>query len=90
MESNSRTNDDPLVSYHVIPVTIPIELVVPSLEHKENQIVLMDSGCTWCLVSPSVVEKLGVLLRELKVLMPFWQLDGSIAGGLLQCLSPSQ
>lgn len=48
MESDSGTDDDILASHPVPPVTIPIELVMPSLECKENLIALLDSGCTRC------------------------------------------
>lgn len=77
----SNTDDNPLVSRPITPVTIPIELVVTFLGRKGNLVALLDSGHTRCLVSPSLVEKSGLQLRELKVQMASCQLDGSIAGG---------
>lgn len=65
----------------MIPVTIPVELEVPSLGHRESMITLLDLGCTGCLVSPNTVARLGIRLRELKVPVAFCQLDGSITEG---------
>lgn len=42
MESDTDSNDDPLVSHPVIPVTIPIELMVPSSGCKRNLVTLLD------------------------------------------------
>lgn len=44
---------------------------------------LLESGCTRCLVNPALVEKLGIQLRRLKVLITFCQFDGSVIGGIL-------
>lgn len=41
---------------------------------------LLDSGCTRCLISPQMIERLGVGLRKLKWHMAFSQLDGLITG----------
>lgn len=47
MESDTDSDDVPLVSHLVIPVTIPIDPVVPSSGYKRNLVALLDSGCTW-------------------------------------------
>lgn len=43
---------------------------------------LLDSGCTQCLISLGMVEKLGMRLRELKTPTDFSQLDRTVAGGV--------
>lgn len=78
MESNSGADNNALVSHPIIPVTIPVEVVILSSGHRENLITLLNSGCTRCLVSPSMVEKLGMHLRELRVPIAFCQPDGSV------------
>lgn len=60
-------------------MTIPIELIVDSSSHKGSLLVLLDLGCTRCLVNSTLVEKLGLQLQEPKVSMTFCQLDGSVA-----------
>lgn len=73
------SDDDPLVSYHVNPITIPVELTVPSL----GAMAVLDLGCTRCVVSPEVVEKLGLRFRQLMVPIAFCQLDRTVAQGVL-------
>lgn len=77
-ERESRTDDNPLVSHPVMPMIMPTELVVPSLGRKEILIA------NFCLVSPSILEKLGMQLRELKVPVAFYYLDGSLARELVE------
>lgn len=72
MDINTDSDDDPLVSQPVIPVTILVELVVPSPGHKENLVALLDLGCTRWLINPALVEKLGLRLKQLKVPMAFF------------------
>lgn len=79
--TDADSDDDPLVSGPVTPVTILIELSFPKSGLKANLRVLLDSGCTRCLVNPALVEKLGIQLRRLKVLIAFCQLNGSVTGG---------
>lgn len=43
--------------------------------------VLLDLGCTWCLISLQIMEELGLRLRTLKQPIGFSQLDGSLTGG---------
>lgn len=70
----------PLVSKHIIPVTISMELVMPSLGTQGRMLVLLDLGCIRCVVSPEVVVKLELRLKQLKVPIDFCQLDGTVAG----------
>lgn len=74
-ESETDSNNDPLVNQHVIPVSIPVELVVPSLGTQRRMLALLDLSCTKCVVSLEVVEKLGLRLKQLKVPITFCQLN---------------
>lgn len=40
------SDDSPLVSHSVNPVTIPVKLNVPSLDTQGNVLALLDLGCT--------------------------------------------
>lgn len=42
---------------------------------------LLDSGCTWCLISFQTVEKLGLRLRKLRQPLGFSQINESFTGG---------
>lgn len=64
-------------------VRVPIELIIQSSGHKVGLMGLLDLGCTKCLVNPALLEKLGVRLRPLNVLVAFCQLDGSVAREIL-------
>lgn len=79
---DSDYNDNLLVSRPITPITMPIELLIPSLEKKVALKSLLDSGCTKCLISPNLVGKLWVCLRRLKNPISFCQLGGSVAGGI--------
>lgn len=81
LESDSGGEDDPIVSGTIIPMTIRVEVTVASSGCKGLLTALLDSGCTRCLVSTGVVEKLEVQLRELKKTIAFSQLDGTVMGG---------
>lgn len=59
----------------------PSRIIGDFLRAQGTMTPLLDSGCTRCLVSPSVVEKLGIHLRQLKTSVAFSQLDGTLAGG---------
>lgn len=80
--SNSDFKDDPLISRLIEPVTLPQELWIPSSGRKVRLKALLDSGCTRCLISPTLVGKLGVHLKRPKNPIAFCQLDGSIVGGI--------
>lgn len=79
-ESNSEGEDDPMASGLIIPMTARVKVTIISLGSKGTLIVLLDLGCTRCLVSPQVVEKLGLRLRKLKKPTAFSQLDNLLAG----------
>lgn len=81
-ESGTDSDNDPLVSGPISSVTVPTELIVQSLEHKISLMALLDSECNRCLVNLVLMEELEMRLRPLKVLVVFFQLDGSIAGGI--------
>lgn len=71
-----------MVNGTIIPVKARVEITVASSKHKGLLTVLLDYGCIQCLISPGVVRKLGMRLRELKSLIAFSQLDETIAGGV--------
>lgn len=81
-ENDTDSNDDPLVSGPINPVTVPIELIAQSSGHKGNLMAFLNSGCSRCLVNPALMEKLGVRLRSVNLPVAFCQLDGSVAGGI--------
>lgn len=83
LESDSRGENDPLISMTIILMIVRVELMVGFSEHKGIMTALLDSGCTRCLVSPGMVEKLGMCLRQLKISIAFSQLDGTLTGGSL-------
>lgn len=80
--ANSELDDNPLVSGPIAPVTMPIELQLPGTGQKASLRALLDSGCTRCLVSPALVEKLRIRPRRLKCPIAFCQLNGSVVGGI--------
>lgn len=45
-------------------------------------LALLDLGCTRCMVSPEVVEKLGLRYKQLMVPIAFCQLDRTVAQGV--------
>lgn len=49
--TDTDSDDDPLVSGPITPVTIPIELSFQALGLKANLRGPLDSGCTRCLVN---------------------------------------
>lgn len=55
----SDYEDGPLVGGPIYLITMPIELSILGTERKMALTALLDSGCTWCLISPALVEKLG-------------------------------
>lgn len=81
--SDTRTDDDTLVSGPIMPVMIPIELIIQSSGIKANLSALLDLCCTRSLANSALVEKLGIQLKWLKVPVAFCQLDGSVAGSIL-------
>lgn len=84
-KSDSEGEDDPIVSGPIIPMTvrikIRIKITVASSGSNGILMTLLDSGCTKFLISPQVVEKLGMRLRKLESPMAFSHVDGSIVGG---------
>ncbi|KAG8147950.1 hypothetical protein E2320_001384, partial [Naja naja] len=42
---------------------------------------MIDSACTWCLITQAVVDRLGLRLLQLRKPIRFEQVDGSILGG---------
>lgn len=65
-ESESEGEDDLMVSGPIIPMTARVKVMMASLGSKEILLALLDSGCTRFLVSPQLIEKLGMRLRKLK------------------------
>lgn len=50
-KSNHKREDDPMVSGTITPFLTQMEIIVPHSGAKEVVKVLIDSGCTHCLVS---------------------------------------
>lgn len=71
--TNIDDDDDPPVSDLVTQVTVPIELYFLGSGLRTNLRALLDLGCTRCLINPAMVEKLGIQLRQLKVIVAFCQ-----------------
>lgn len=67
-----HSDDNSLVSGLV---TIPTEISFRASGLRVTLQALLELGCTRCLVSPALVEKLGFQLRWLKVPITFCQLD---------------
>lgn len=57
--SNSNFEDDPLVSGPIEPITLPLELLIPSLGKKVKLRAFQDLGCIRCLISPNLVGAWG-------------------------------
>lgn len=77
LEGDSGGDDNLQESGPVILMVAQVELLVAFSGHKGTMTTLLDSGCTRCLVSPSIVEKLGMCLRTP---IAFFQLDGTQVG----------
>lgn len=58
----SNYNDDPLVNGLITPITKPIELLILGKEKKVALNMPLDTGCIMCMISPTLVGKLGVWL----------------------------
>ncbi|XP_058041925.1 uncharacterized protein LOC131199783 [Ahaetulla prasina] len=80
-KTTSESDEDLLVSWTRGPLDIPVNLHVPSSGNKGEMLALLDSGCTRCMISPELVEKMELKLRTLSKPIAFAQLDGSVAGG---------
>uniref|UniRef100_A0A2H6N3G1 Uncharacterized protein n=1 Tax=Micrurus carvalhoi TaxID=3147026 RepID=A0A2H6N3G1_9SAUR len=76
------TSDDPMVSKPIQPFILPVTLWKKRTEQGIKVGALIDSGCTRCLVTKAVVDKIGLNLIKLKVPIKFEQVDGSILGGI--------
>lgn len=81
-ESDSEGEDEPMVSGTILPMTATVVILMSSSGVRGTLTALLDSGCTRCLLSPQVVEKLGMRLRKLQRPMASSQLDRLITGGV--------
>lgn len=52
----------------------------PSQKKRVRLSTFLDLGCTRCLISPTMVGRLGICLWKLKTLILFCQLDGPVMG----------
>lgn len=89
-QSDSDLEDDPLVSGPIELVTLPLELLIPSLGRRVKLRALLDSGCTRCLIIPTLVGKLGVHLKNLENPITFCQLDGSVGRSGVPATFPTE
>lgn len=78
----SDSDYDPLVSGLILPMTMPIELLIPGMEKRVSLKALLDSGCIRCLISLTLAGNLGLHQRRPKNLISFCQLDWSVTGGI--------
>lgn len=62
-------------------VTTAVKLKVPLLGAQRKMLALLDSGCIRCVVTPEVMEKLGLRIQQLRVPTAFYQLDGIVTWG---------
>lgn len=71
--------DDPMVSKPVKPfvISVAIRMTAKRCECK----ALVDSGCTRCLMSAAMANKLGIRMKQLTNPIRFEQMDGSLVGG---------
>lgn len=49
--SNDDGEGDPMVNAPVPPFLIPVTITAPQLDQEGRYKALIDSGCTWCLIS---------------------------------------
>ncbi|ETE70037.1 hypothetical protein L345_04156, partial [Ophiophagus hannah] len=76
--SDDKGELDPTLSISTQPFSIPMMLT--SGKRCECQ-VLMDTGCTHCLISVDMANRLGVKTQKLPQPMKFEQMDGFLLGG---------
>lgn len=74
-------DQDPMVGAPIWPFMIPVCLTAP--ERKADGVfeALIDSGCTQCLISLSVINELEVRTQWLAKPLWFEQVDRSLMGG---------
>ncbi|KAK9400308.1 hypothetical protein NXF25_013327 [Crotalus adamanteus] len=73
--------EDPMVSYPIVPFTIPITLTSPVTGESGSFQALIDTGCTRCLISREVARQMHMRVTRLKAPIRFEQVDGSLLGG---------
>lgn len=69
---------------HAIPFTIPAKRIAPKTGARTELEVLIDPGCTRCLINLQTVLKLGIRAKRLSLAMKFEQLMGHSLGDHLQ------
>ncbi|KAK9395050.1 Retrotransposon-derived protein PEG10 [Crotalus adamanteus] len=80
--SDDSSEGEPLVSGCITPIFKTVTILIPPMPEAVKVKALIDSGCTRCLISPTLVGNLGIPSRRLEQPISFGQLDGSIAGGV--------
>lgn len=78
---SNDSKDDPIVSEAICPFVIKSRLVVPKTGDQGEMEIIIDTGCTRCLVSLPTVQKLGIRTKPLANPICFEQIDGSQIGG---------
>ncbi|KAK9395445.1 retrotransposon-derived protein PEG10 [Crotalus adamanteus] len=82
-DSNDEGENDPMVSQQILPFSLPAKLVIPTSGAQIDLNVLIDSGCTRCIISLAFAMKMGIRAKQLSKPMRFEQADGSLMGGTL-------
>lgn len=81
-DSKEEAAEDPMLSEPICLFAIPIVLMGPQTGHCVEYNALINSGCICCLISRSVVMKVGIRVRQLANPVQFKQVDGSLLRGL--------
>lgn len=78
--SDDNGEDNSMVSWPIPPFAIAAKLLVPKTGVQTDLNVLIDLGCSRCLISLPAVLKVEVCTKLLSIAMRFKQANGSLTG----------
>ncbi|KAG8125469.1 hypothetical protein E2320_020781 [Naja naja] len=81
MQDADSKEDDPMVSGAILPFKIEGTLTVTCTGVEKPIDIIIDTGSSWCLISPESVCSLGIEIKMLTTPIRFQQVDGSMIGG---------
>lgn len=75
-DSDDEGKNDPMVSQLILPFVFLVKVIVPNTGAQMDLNLLIDPGCTRCIINLPMVVKLGIHANLLPLAMRFEQADG--------------